>query len=382
MKDAVIVAGARTAVGRAPKGTLRATRPDDMAAAAIAEAVKRTDGLDPAEVEDVILGCAVPEGAQGLNVARLAALRAGLPESVPGQTVNRFCSSGLQAIAAASERIMAGFGTTMVAGGTESMSLAPAPAANFSPNPDLVRGLPEYYMAMGLTGEVVAERYGISREEQDAFALRSHQRAAEAVDSGRFDPEIVPLQVRFEWVDDGGELRDRDVTFARDEGPRRDTSAAALAKLKPSFKQGGTITAGNSSQRSDGAAAVVVMERGRARGDGRGPDGRRPQGPRAGGPDTRRHRVDRVERGVRVAEPGGDPRTGLRPGQGERQRRCDRARPPDGRHRDQAHHPAPGRDGPAQGPLRPGHHVRRRRDGRGRHLREPASLTRFRPPGW
>jgi acetyl-CoA acyltransferase len=263
MKQAVIVAGARTAVGRAPRGTLRATRPDDMAAAAIAEAVKRADGLDPSEVEDVILGCAVPEGPQGLNVARLAALRAGLPESVPGQTVNRFCSSGLQTIAAASERIMAGFGTTIVAGGTESMSLAPAPAANFSPNPELVRGHPEYYMGMGLTGEVVAERYGISREEQDAFALRSHQRAAEAVDSGRFDPEIVPLEVHFEWVDDGGQ-RERQVTFARDEGPRRDTSLEALAKLKPSFKQSGTITAGNSSQRSDGAAAVVVMERERA----------------------------------------------------------------------------------------------------------------------
>jgi acetyl-CoA acyltransferase len=264
MNQAVIVSGARTAVGRAPRGTLRATRPDDMAAAAIAEAVKRADGLDPAEVEDVILGCAVPEGPQGLNVARLAALRAGLPESVPGQTVNRFCSSGLQTIAAASERIMAGFGTTIVAGGTESMSQAPAPAANFSPNPDLVRGHPEYYMGMGLTGEVVAERYGISREDQDAFALRSHQRAAEAVDSGRFDPEIVPLEVRYEWVDDGGERRERQVTFARDEGPRRDTSMEALAKLKPSFKQGGTITAGNSSQRSDGAAAVVVMERERA----------------------------------------------------------------------------------------------------------------------
>src|SRR6266498_2362587 len=264
MKQAVIVAGARTAVGRAPRGALRATRPDDMAAAAIAEAVKRVDGLDPAEVEDVILGCAVPEGPQGLNVARLAAARAGLPSSVPAQTVNRFCSSGLQTIAGAAERIMSGFASTIVAGGTESMSLAPAPAANFSPNPELVRGHPEYYMAMGLTGEVVAERYGIGREEQDAFALRSHQRAAEAVDSGRFDPEVVPLHVRFEWVDDGGELRDRDVTFARDEGPRRDTSAAALAKLQPSFKQGGTITAGNSSQRSDGAAAVVVMERERA----------------------------------------------------------------------------------------------------------------------
>jgi acetyl-CoA acyltransferase len=274
MKQAVIVAGARTPVGRAPKGTLRATRPDDMAAAAIAGAVERAGKLDPAEVEDVILGCAVPEGPQGLNVARLAALRAGLPTSVPGQTVNRFCSSGLQTIAAASERIMAGFGTTIVAGGTESMSLAPVPAANFSPNPELVRGHPEYYMAMGLTGEVVAERYGIGREQQDAFALRSHQRAAEAVDSGRFDPEIVPLQVRFEWVDDDGELRERDLTFARDEGPRRGTSAAALAKLKPVFKQGGTITAGNSSQRSDGAAAVVVMERGRAEALGLEPQAR------------------------------------------------------------------------------------------------------------
>ena len=263
MKEAVIVAGARTAVGRAPKGTLRATRPDDMAAAAITEAVKRADGLDPGEVEDVILGCAVPEGPQGLNVARLAALRAGLPETVPAQTVNRFCSSGLQTIANAAERIMAGFASTIVAGGTESMSLAPAPAANFSPNPQLVHSHPEYYMGMGLTGEVVAERYGIGRDEQDAFALRSHRLAAEAVDSGRFDPEIVPLQVTFEWVEDG-ERRRRETTFARDEGPRRDTSTEALAKLKPVFKQGGTITAGNSSQRSDGAAAVVVMERERA----------------------------------------------------------------------------------------------------------------------
>ncbi len=264
MKQAVIVAGARTAVGRAPRGTLRATRPDDMAAAAIAEALERADGLDPAEVEDVILGCAVPEGAQGMNVARLAAARAGLPASVPAQTVNRFCSSGLQAIASAAERIMAGFATTIVAGGTESMSLAPAPAANFSPNPALVREHPEYYMGMGLTGEVVAERYGISREDQDAFALRSHRLAAGAVDSGRFDAEIVPLQVSFDWADDQGEQRHSETTFARDEGPRRDTSPEALAKLEPVFKRGGSITAGNSSQRSDGAAAVVVMERSRA----------------------------------------------------------------------------------------------------------------------
>jgi len=264
MNEAVIVSGARTAVGRAPRGTLRATRPDDLAAAAIAEAVKRAGGLDPAEVEDVLLGCAVPEGSQGLNVARIAALRAGLPDRVPAQTVNRFCSSGLQTIASASERIMAGFASTIVAGGTESMSQVPTPTPTFSPNPDAVATHPEYYMGMGLTGELVAERYGISRDDQDAFALRSHQLAARAVDSGLFDPEIVPLPVAFDWVEEGGAPRHKETVFARDEGPRRDTSVEALAKLKPVFKQGGTITAGNSSQRSDGAAAVVVMERGRA----------------------------------------------------------------------------------------------------------------------
>jgi acetyl-CoA acyltransferase len=264
MKEAVIVSGARTAVGRAPRGALRASRPDDMAGTAIAEALRRAEGLDPAEVEDVLLGCAVTEGTQGLNVARLAAERAGLPASVPGQTVNRFCSSGLQTIASAAERIMAGFATTIVAGGTEHMSSTPTPTPTFSPNPEVVRGHPEYYMSMGLTGERVAERWGVSREDQDAFALRSHQRAAKAVDSGLFDPEIVPLPVRLDWLDDDGRPQHLEATFARDEGPRRDTSAEALAQLKPVFKQGGTITAGNSSQRSDGAAAVVVMERERA----------------------------------------------------------------------------------------------------------------------
>ena len=264
MKEAVIVSGARTAVGRAPRGALRASRPDDMAGTAIAEAVRRAEGLDPAEVEDVLLGCAVTEGTQGLNVARLAAERAGLPASVPGQTVNRFCSSGLQTIASAAERIMAGFATTIVAGGTEHMSSTPTPTPTFSPNPEVVRGHPEYYMSMGLTGERVAERWGVSREDQDAFALRSHQRAAKAVDSGVFDPEIVPLPVRLDWLDDDGRPQHLETSFARDEGPRRDTSAEALAQLKPVFNQGGTITAGNSSQRSDGAAAVVVMERERA----------------------------------------------------------------------------------------------------------------------
>jgi acetyl-CoA acyltransferase len=264
MKEALIVSGARTAVGRAPRGALRASRPDDMAGAAIAEAIRRADGLDPAEVEDVLLGCAVTEGTQGLNVARIAAQRAGLPASVPGQTVNRFCSSGLQTIASAAERIMTGFATTIVAGGTEHMSSTPTPTPTFAPNPEVVRGHPEYYMSMGLTGEQVAERWGVSREDQDAFALRSHQRAAKAVDSGLFDPEIVPLPVRLDWLDEDGRPQHSETSFARDEGPRRDTSAEALAKLKPVFKQGGTITAGNSSQRSDGAAAVVVMERERA----------------------------------------------------------------------------------------------------------------------
>ena len=274
MKQAVIVSGARTAVGRAPRGSLRASRPDDMAGAAIAEALRRAGGLDPAEVEDVLLGCAITEGSQGLNMARIAAQRAGLPETVPGQTVNRFCSSGLQTIASAAERILAGFATTLVAGGTEHMSSTPTPTPTFSPNPEVVRGHPEYYMAMGLTGERVAERWGVSREDQDAFALRSHRRAAEAVDSGRFDPEIVPLPVRLDWVGDDGRPAHREDTFARDEGPRRDTSAEALAKLKPVFKLGGTVTAGNSSQRSDGAAAVVVMDREQAERRGLAPLGR------------------------------------------------------------------------------------------------------------
>ncbi|HZA84250.1 MAG TPA: thiolase family protein [Actinomycetes bacterium] len=274
MKEAVIVSGARTAVGRAPRGSLRASRPDDMAGAAIAEALRRAEGLDPAEVEDVLLGCAITEGTQGMNVARIAAQRAGLPDSVPGQTVNRFCSSGLQTIASAAERIMAGFATTVVAGGTEHMSSTPTPTPTFSPNPEVVRGHPEYYMSMGLTGERVAERWNVSREDQDAFALRSHRLAAEAVDSGRFDPEIAPLEVRVESLDEAGRPVHRESTFARDEGPRRDTSPDALAKLKPVFKQGGTITAGNSSQRSDGAAAVVVMERERAERLGLAPLGR------------------------------------------------------------------------------------------------------------
>jgi acetyl-CoA acyltransferase len=263
MKEAVIVSGARTAVGRAPRGSLRTTRPDDMAGAAIKEALRRAPGLDPAEVEDVIIGCAFPEGAQGMNVARLAAARAGLPVSVPAQTINRFCSSGLQTIATAAERIMTGMATTIVAGGTESMTMT-IETPNFSPNPELVRTYPAHYMGMGLTAEQVAKEFQISREEQDAFALRSNQRAAKAVDSGLFDEEIVPLDVDIESFNENGEVQHEKMVFRRDEGPRRDTSPEGLAKLKPAFKLKGTVTAGNSSQRSDGAAAVVVMERERA----------------------------------------------------------------------------------------------------------------------
>jgi acetyl-CoA acyltransferase len=263
MREAVVVSGARTAVGKAPRGTLRTTRADDMAAAAIAEAMRRAPGLAPEEVEDVILGCAIPEGPQGGNLARIAAIRSGFPDSIPGQTVNRYCSSGLQAIATAAERIMAGFATTIVAGGAESMS-ATMDAPSFSPNPSLVCSEPEYYMGMGLTAERVAEKFGVSREDQDTFALRSNRLAGAAVKSGIFDPEIVPLDVEIESVGDDGEVCRTRTVFRRDEGPRPDTSMEALFKLPPAFAAGGSVTAGNSSQRSDGAAAVVVMERRRA----------------------------------------------------------------------------------------------------------------------
>ncbi len=262
MKEAVIVSGVRTAVGRAPKGTLRATHPADMTAACIEEALNRAEGLDPSEVEDVIIGCAMPEGTQGYNVARQSLLRAGLPETVPGQTVNRFCSSGLQTIAAAAERIMAGYATTIISGGVEHMSTT-LEMPNFSPNPTLVETNPAVYMGMGLTGEQVAKEFDVSREDQDEFGLRSHTRAKEAVESGLFDEEIVPMDVSLDWVDDHGEPQHMETTFKRDEGPR-DTSLEKLAKLPTVFKQDGTVTAGNSSQRSDGAAAIVVMERERA----------------------------------------------------------------------------------------------------------------------
>lgn len=258
MRDAVIVSGVRTAIGKAPRGSLRDTRPDELAAAVIREAVRRVPGLAPAAVEDVILGCALPEGEQGLNMARAAALRAGLPVTTCGQTINRFCSSGLQAIALASYEVMTGQVSVAVAGGVESMSHVPMRGNKYAPNPHLADEWPEVYLSMGLTAENVARRFEVSREDQDAFSLRSHERAAAAVAAGRFKDEVLPLAVR-RWDDDGGRPVAREVTFASDEGVRADTSLEKLGALPPAFAKDGVVTAGNSSQTSDGAAAVVVM---------------------------------------------------------------------------------------------------------------------------
>lgn len=259
MKEAVIASIARTAIGKAPRGTLRSTRPDDMAAAVIQEIVRRVPGLDVNEIEDVILGCAMPEAEQGNNVARVASLRAGLPVTCPAMTINRFCSSGLQAIALAAERIMAGFADAIIAGGAESMSLVPMGGHYFSPNPSLVERYPDVYLSMGLTAENLARKYEITREQADAFALRSHQRALTAIAAGKFRDEIVPLDVVEVSLNGKDKPRTRSFSFAVDEGPRKDTSLEALAHLKPAFHAHGTVTAGNSSQTSDGAAAAVVL---------------------------------------------------------------------------------------------------------------------------
>ena len=263
MRNAVIVAAARTAVGRAPKGTLRTTRPDDMAAEVMKAVVQRA-GIDAAEIEDVVLGCAFPEAEQGMNIARVALLRAGLPEATAGQTVNRFCSSGLQAIAIAAQQIMAGMGDSILAGGVESMSMVPMIGNKFVPNPYLASEYPSVYLGMGLTAENVAKQYQVSREDQDAFALRSHQRAAAAQAAGKFNDEIVPLNVKVKYGE-GATVKEIETVYAKDEGVRRDTSLEALAKLKPAFAAKGTVTAGNSSQTSDGAAAVLVMSEERAK---------------------------------------------------------------------------------------------------------------------
>jgi acetyl-CoA acyltransferase len=260
MHDAVIVSTVRTAVGKAPRGTLSTVRPDEMGATAIREALARAPAVSPSEVDDVILGCAMPEGEQGLNVARIASLRAGIPVEASAVTVNRFCSSGLQSIAYAAERIMLGQAQVIVAGGTESMSLVPMGGNKISPNPALVASYPDVYLNTGLVAENHARQSGISREAQDAFALESHQRAAAAIAAGRFRDEIVPLSVRLVGQMDGttGRPVTREITFDADEGPRADTSMDALGTLRPAFHADGSVTAGNSSQMSDGAAAAVV----------------------------------------------------------------------------------------------------------------------------
>ncbi len=264
MPDAVIVSAVRTAVGKAPRGKLRTTRPDDMAGLVVREAFQRAGGLKPADVDDVLIGCAMPEGEQGLNLGRIAALRAGLPNAVTGMTVNRFCASGLQTVALAAQQIRAGWGECIIAGGSESMSMVPMIGFHFAPNPYLALEYPAVYLGMGLTAENVAEQYGITREDQDQFALRSHRNATAAQDSGKFQDEILPLEVAIVEPENGN-TREQKYVFAADEGPRRDTTMQALAGLKPVFRNNGTVTAGNSSQTSDGAAALVVMSEDKAR---------------------------------------------------------------------------------------------------------------------
>jgi acetyl-CoA acyltransferase len=265
MQEAVIVDCLRTAVGKAPKGALRTTRPDDMAAACIAALLEHHPSVPKDEIDDVILGCAMPEGEQGMNMARIAALRAGLPDVVPAVTINRFCSSGLQAIAMAAERIRAGSAQIVLAGGAESMSLIPMTGNKFAPNPWMVDHMPEIYLGMGLTAENVVRRYHISRQDADHFAWQSHQKALRAQNEGRFTGEIVPLEVAITTLNGDGKPSTSTTTFARDEGPRADTSLEALAKLRPVFHAQGTVTAGNSSQTSDGAAVALVMSDRKAR---------------------------------------------------------------------------------------------------------------------
>jgi len=265
MKEAVIVSAVRTAVGKAPKGTLRDTRPDEMGAAVIQEAIARVPGLEASEIEDVIMGCAMPEAEQGMNVARAAAIRAGLPVETSAMTINRFCSSGLQTIAMANDRIRTNGAEVIIAGGLESMSMIPMGGHIIRPNPYLIEHYPDFYLSMGLATENVARKYEVSREEQDEFALRSHSRAVAALEADKFRDETVSLTVTVEELDAKGKKQHREITFDRDEGPRSDTSAEALAKLKPAFQFKGTITAGNSSQMSDGAAAAIVMSEDRAK---------------------------------------------------------------------------------------------------------------------
>jgi len=257
-KEAVIVSAVRTPVGKAKRGGMATVRPDEMGAAVIKELLNRTPNLDPAQIEDVVFGCAFPEGEQGMNVARTISIRAGLPDTVPAETINRYCSSGVQSIAHIAHAIKAGDIEIGIGAGVESMSMVPMMGYKFSPNPQFAMELPHYYTNMGLTAENVSLKYGITREQQDEFSLKSNQKAAKAVESGLFDPELIPLDVEVnEYVD--GKVVKKNFTVKRDEGPRGDSTIEGLAKLKPAFKEGGFVTAGNSSQMSDGASAVMVM---------------------------------------------------------------------------------------------------------------------------
>src|SRR5690348_8511535 len=258
MNQAVIIDCLRTPVGKAPKGTLRTTRPDDLAAIVIRRLLEKYPSVARDEIDDVILGCANPEGESGMNMARVAALRAGLPDAVPGVTINRFCSSGLQAIAMAADRIRSGSAQIIIAGGAESMSMIPMSGYKFAPNPWMVDNMPQIYMGMGLTAEEVQRKYDVSREDADQFSYRSHQNALKAQAEGKFDEEIVPVDVEANILENGSPHQHK-LVFRKDEGPRADTSVEALAKLKPVFQADGTVTAGNSSQMSDGAAAALVM---------------------------------------------------------------------------------------------------------------------------
>ncbi|MBU9710468.1 acetyl-CoA C-acetyltransferase [Evansella tamaricis] len=268
MREAVIVTGARTPVGKAKKGTFAKVRPDDLGAITLKETLKRANNFDASRIEDVIIGCAMPEAEQGMNMARNISALAGLPDTVPAITINRYCSSGLQTVAYAAERIMLGYSKAILAGGAESMSLIPMGGHVIAPNPTLVETAPEYYMGMGHTAEEVARRYEISREDQDAFAVESHKRAAKAIADGKFKDEIVPVPVTLRSIDDKHKLVEKEVLLEQDEGVRPDTTLETLAKLRPAFNVKGTVTAGNASQMSDGAASVLVMDREQAEADG------------------------------------------------------------------------------------------------------------------
>lgn len=265
MRNAVIVAGVRTAVGRSKRGSLKNMRPEDMGAEVIQELLRRAPAVNPEHIDDVIIGCAFPEGEQGMNMARNIIVRAGLPDSVPGMTVNRYCSSGLQTISLAAERIMLGQADIMIAGGVESMSLIPMVGHKLAPNPWLVEHRPEIYMSMGITAERVADRYEVSRADQDEFAVRSHARAAKAIAEGKFKDEIVPLTIQERYLDANNKVQVKEFIFDTDEGVRPDTSMEGLARLKPAFHPQGSVTAGNASQTSDGAAAVLVMSEEKAK---------------------------------------------------------------------------------------------------------------------